>query len=438
MVPFADILAYEQSVKDTLRPSDHVVELLKYYSDLIALSRSRSQKQPYQKTVRDGGGRRPSGGRTGRRGDGGGGGRGSRGGDIGRHMNRNRNRDARFSNSFSGRDSSWRGGGGARDERDGRRRGNSRGNYGSYNHGHGHGGSGGGHGDSEGGWVRSEKGGRRARARARKEESIARKAEAAGFTVTRLSHLESDNDVILNKIRVAMNKMSETNQKRIQLEVLSALQDVPEASDNPLATECFMSIIHMCCSNRYFVKQYAGIFAYILQQNPHMGRIWKGWTGTDRGADSRAHEFTSIPDTDSRAHEFTSIPDTVRYIDGEEDYDAFCKENKRHERFATFLLLLSELQRENMVGEDYIASLLEKLFETTMDRFGKERNTANNYVSNVLCKMWNDVLSSVNERKGVWADFLDRWREFMAGDLSPYPAFPRKSRFAMEDLLSKY
>lgn len=399
MVQFADILAYEASVKGGLRPSDHVAELLKYYDGLIRAS--RQQKRPYQGGGGGGGGRRGDrhgrGQHDGRRHGGHGGGR------VDRHGGRDRRDRGRRgfrddlpasrggSNSFSGRETSWR------DKA-----------------------------ADSGGWERSEKGGRRARAKARREaaaERADRAADAAGFTVTRLQHMESDDEVILNKVRVAMNKLSETNQARIQMEVLAAMQDVPADPSAKLAQDCFNSIVELCYSNRYFVDQYAGIFAYILKQNRTMAAIWARWTARES----------------EREAAVTGIPRGARYIDGEEDYDAFCREVKQHEQYATYLLLLERLSSgddPDRVPAAYVAGELERLFALTLERFKEERGTANNYVSNVLCKMWCDVLANVSRRAGVWEDYLARWREFMGGDLSGYTAFPRKSRFAFEALLS--
>lgn len=261
------------------------------------------------------------------------------------------------------------------------------------------------------------------------------KQTTQGFKVTKLQHIEDDDEIILNKIRVAMNKLSDTNTTQIKMEVLSALMELEKETITPLSIKCFNVIFSLCFSNLYFVDNYCTIFQFILDKVTSLRMIWDNIM-KEYETSSLDNTLTSYDEVQTSIFTFYN---RIQYFDSDEQYDDFCKENKRTKQYMSFIIFMTILNQKGYMNDECIGKLMNDFYVTTTTSLLNTKSSKNNYIANTLCSIWLEFLKyykNKDETNEIYVEYHSNWKDIMeTHKTTKYPCFTRKTQFTFEDLL---
>lgn len=156
------------------------------------------------------------------------------------------------------------------------------------------------------------------------------------FKVTKIVENNSSLDEITNKLRTQLNKLTSENFNKTSIQIV----DIVESTNNDsLIREQLCKLIFETSSqNGFYSEVYAQLCKVLIEK------------------------FDTMKDQlESQYDNFKDIYNNVTYVDPEEDYDLFCKNNKFGESRLSIGKFFVHLMNLNLIDYNEIMALIEQL-----------------------------------------------------------------------------
>lgn len=147
-----------------------------------------------------------------------------------------------------------------------------------------------------------------------------------------------ENEINQDKIRELLNKLTNNNYKELSDEIINNIKHFIYTQNDMILMDFGISIFEISSINKFWVKLYAKLFNKLISNFPKMHNIC-------------VNHYTIL----------LKIFDVIEFGD-ENDYDEFCRINKENDKRRALVSFYTELYKYEILGNDEITQLLEKLF----------------------------------------------------------------------------
>lgn len=209
----------------------------------------------------------------------------------------------------------------------------------------------------------------------RKEANIKKKLwnQPKKFQKTVIIQNTSEEDLIFNNIRNALNKISENNYES-QLEIIMLNIDKCDGIDKVV-----QRIYTIACNNKIFSELYAKIYNTLNKKNPLFGN----------------EVFKMIEN-------YKTVMKKIKYIDPNEDYDNYCMYTKNNDMMRASLLFYIHLFKYCLLKREQIIDIILFIIEEIKTSYTVENKTNENEELvehlHILCKNMNIKMSDKYEQ----------------------------------------
>jgi len=163
-------------------------------------------------------------------------------------------------------------------------------------------------------------------------------ANNTSFEKTSFAIKNDENEINQDKIRELLNKLTNNNYDEISDEIINNLQHFIYTQNDMILMDFGKSIFQVSSINKFWVKLYAKLFNKLILVFPKMKQIC-------------INEYNNL----------LNIFENIEF-GNEENYDEFCRINKDNEKRRGLLSFYTELYKHNILGNDELKKLIEKLF----------------------------------------------------------------------------
>lgn len=175
-----------------------------------------------------------------------------------------------------------------------------------------------------------------------------------------------ENEINQDKIRELLNKLTNNNYKELSDEIINNIKHFIYTQNDMILMDFGISIFEISSINKFWVKLYAKLFNKLISNFPKMHNIC-------------VNHYTIL----------LKIFDVIEFGD-ENDYDEFCRINKENDKRRALVSFYTELYKYEILGNDEITQLLEKLFNLM-------KNTENKRVFEEVFENIAIVLNEIGE-----------------------------------------
>tara|TARA_R110002073_G_scaffold24012_4_gene81310 strand:- start:2583 stop:3545 length:963 start_codon:yes stop_codon:yes gene_type:complete len=192
-------------------------------------------------------------------------------------------------------------------------------------------------------FKRRERGERGERERPQKNRITSKDwEEMRNFKKTELVKSETRVDKVIDDIRLALNKVTETNFSSIKEEIIALLEKAltVEHSEDDLL-KIGKSIFEIGSMNKFWTELYAKLYKDLLGIFPVMKGI---------------SEINFI--------NFGKLFDNIRYVSPDENYDLFCEINNENDRRKGMSSFFVNLMGQNIISGQSLGLIVENLVNT--------------------------------------------------------------------------
>jgi len=175
-----------------------------------------------------------------------------------------------------------------------------------------------------------------------------------------------ENEINQDKIRELLNKLTNNNYKELSEEIINNIKHFIYTQNDMILMDFGISIFEISSINKFWVKLYAKLFNKLISNFPKMHNIC-------------VNHYTIL----------LKIFDVIEFGD-ENDYDEFCRINKENDKRRALVSFYTELYKYEILGNDEITQLLEKLFNLM-------KNTENKRVFEEVFENIAIVLNEIGE-----------------------------------------
>jgi hypothetical protein len=156
------------------------------------------------------------------------------------------------------------------------------------------------------------------------------------FKATKILDEKTEIDVQINTIRSYLNKITDKNYIQYRNDIFDIVDVISEEEMNKVGKHIF----DIASTIRFYSKQYADLYADLIQKNEIMNTIFK-------------ENFSG----------FLDLFNNINFIEPTKDYDLFCKYNKENEKRRALSAFFVNLMKNKVISEEQIIDIIEKLFD---------------------------------------------------------------------------
>ncbi len=163
--------------------------------------------------------------------------------------------------------------------------------------------------------------------------------EMRNFKKTTIVKSETHVDKVIDDIRLALNKITESNFASIKEDIITILEKalLVEHSDDDLL-KIAESIFEIGSMNKFWTELYAKLYKELLDTFPIM-----------KGISER--NFVN----------FGKLFDNIRYASPDDDYDLFCQVNKENDRRKAISSFFVNLMGQNIISGNSLGAIIDIL-----------------------------------------------------------------------------
>ena len=224
------------------------------------------------------------------------------------------------------------------------------------------------------------------------------------FKATKIEKKEGA-DLLMNEIRVCLNKISNKNYEQQRDAIFKCIQEVLEEQDGEVQLKnvkmIAQSIFDIASSNKFYSEIYAGLYRELIEKYAFFS------------------EYISNVIT-----EYYEGIDKIEFVDSNKDYDKYCENNKLNDKrkaMSTFIvnLMKQQILNKNEVLE-LIISIQNKIIEN-IDVEGKtnwiDEVTENLYILISLVAQDQDtVIGSIEEQVSTIRSNIELFSKYKVKD----------------------
>jgi len=221
-------------------------------------------------------------------------------------------------------------------------------------------------------------------------------------------------DKTINNIRICLNKISPKNvdtQYDILLENIRNIFGLYDL-ESPEIKKTISTIFDICSLNKFYSEIYAGIYSKLILQYPIF------------------YDFLCSHFTDNFLVSFAKI----KYINSNDDYDAFCLYNKENDNRKANTMFFIHLMKLSVFEKSSIIKCIQQLLEHMFNGIKEEGrvNEMEEITENIYIFMKNTAEELSSEQE--WDDIMDKIQELAQMKHNLYPSISNRAIFKYMDI----
>ena len=233
--------------------------------------------------------------------------------------------------------------------------------------------------------------------------------ELRNFKITKLEKKVNDTDIIVDKIRSNLNKLTKDNYELIKTEIIDLINNDVDTNKEMLK-EVVTCIFDIGKTNFFWSDIYAKLYKD-LSDKFHLNEIYKVDINT-----------------------YTELFKDIEYVDPDDDYNSFCKNNKINENRKAFSKFLTFIMMEGLIE----VSIVKKIVVDLLSKFNTFLNDKNKV--HELDEVVANILIFATFDNGCLCELKlnDKIEEISNMNSKTYPGLTQKIVFKCCDFVDEY
>lgn len=229
------------------------------------------------------------------------------------------------------------------------------------------------------------------------------------FKITKLEKKVNDTDIIVDKIRSNLNKLTKDNYELIKTEIIDLINNDVDTNKEMLK-EVVTCIFDIGKTNFFWSDIYAKLYKD-LSDKFHLNEIYKVDINT-----------------------YTELFKDIEYIDPDDDYNSFCKNNKINENRKAFSKFLTFIMMEGLIEVSIVKNIVVDLL-SKFNTFLNDKNKVHELdevVANIL------IFATFDNGCLCELKLNDKIEEISNMNSKTYPGLTQKIVFKCCDFVDEY
>jgi len=233
--------------------------------------------------------------------------------------------------------------------------------------------------------------------------------ELRNFKITKLEKKVNDTDIIVDKIRSNLNKLTKDNYELIKTEIIDLINNDVDTNKEMLK-EVVTCIFDIGKTNFFWSDIYAKLYKD-LSDKFHLNEIYKV-------------DITT----------YTELFKDIEYVDPDDDYNHFCKNNKINENRKAFSKFLTFIMMEGLIE----VSIVKNIVVDLLNKFNTFLNDKNKV--HELDEVVANILIFATFDNGCLCELKlnDKIEEISNMNSKAYPGLTQKIVFKCCDFVDEY
>ena len=229
------------------------------------------------------------------------------------------------------------------------------------------------------------------------------------FKITKLEKKVNDTDIIVDKIRSNLNKLTKDNYELIKTEIIDLINNDVDTNKEMLK-EVVTCIFDIGKTNFFWSDIYAKLYKD-LSDKFHLNEIYKVDINT-----------------------YTELFKDIEYVDPDDDYNSFCKNNKINENRKAFSKFLTFIMMEGLIEVSIVKNIVVDLL-SKFNTFLNDKNKVHELdevVANIL------IFATFDNGCLCELKLNDKIEEISNMNSKAYPGLTQKIVFKCCDFVDEY
>ena len=229
------------------------------------------------------------------------------------------------------------------------------------------------------------------------------------FKITKLEKKVNDTDIIVDKIRSNLNKLTKDNYELIKTEIIDLINNDVDTNKEMLK-EVVTCIFDIGKTNFFWSDIYAKLYKD-LSDKFHLNEIYKVDINT-----------------------YTELFKDIEYVDPDDDYNSFCKNNKINENRKAFSKFLTFIMIEGLIEVSIVKNIVVDLL-SKFNTFLNDKNKVHELdevVANIL------IFATFDNGCLCELKLNDKIEEISNMNSKTYPGLTQKIVFKCCDFVDEY
>ena len=229
------------------------------------------------------------------------------------------------------------------------------------------------------------------------------------FKITKLEKKVNDTDIIVDKIRSNLNKLTKDNYELIKTEIVDLINNDVDTNKEMLK-EVVTCIFDIGKTNFFWSDIYAKLYKD-LSDKFHLNEIYKVDINT-----------------------YTELFKDIEYVDPDDDYNSFCKNNKINENRKAFSKFLTFIMIEGLIEVSIVKNIVVDLL-SKFNTFLNDKNKVHELdevVANIL------IFATFDNGCLCELKLNDKIEEISNMNSKTYPGLTQKIVFKCCDFVDEY
>jgi len=233
--------------------------------------------------------------------------------------------------------------------------------------------------------------------------------ELRNFKITKLEKKVNDTDIIVDKIRSNLNKLTKDNYELIKTEIIDLINNDVDTNKEMLK-EVVTCIFDIGKTNFFWSDIYAKLYKD-LSDKFHLNEIYKVDINT-----------------------YTELFKDIEYVDPDDDYNSFCKNNKINENRKAFSKFLTFIMMEGLIEVSIVKNIVVDLL-SKFNTFLNDKNKVHE-----LDEVVTNILIFATFDNGCLCELKlnDKIEEISNMNSKTYPGLTQKIVFKCCDFVDEY
>jgi len=229
------------------------------------------------------------------------------------------------------------------------------------------------------------------------------------FKITKLEKKENATDIIVDKIRSNLNKLTKDNYELIKTEIIDLINNDVDTNKEMLK-EVVTCIFDIGKTNFFWSDIYAKLYKD-LSDKFHLNEIYKVDINT-----------------------YTELFKDIEYVDPDDDYNSFCKNNKINENRKAFSKFLTFIMMEGLIEVSIVKNIVVDLL-SKFNTFLNDKNKVHE-----LDEVIANILIFATFDNGCLCELKlnDKIEEISNMNSKAYPGLTQKIVFKCCDFVDEY
>ena len=229
------------------------------------------------------------------------------------------------------------------------------------------------------------------------------------FKITKLEKKVNDTDIIVDKIRSNLNKLTKDNYELIKTEIIDLINNDVDTNKEMLK-EVVTCIFDIGKTNFFWSDIYAKLYKD-LSDKFHLNEIYKVDINT-----------------------YTELFKDIEYVDPDDDYNSFCRNNKINENRKAFSKFLTFIMMEGLIEVSIVKNIVIDLL-SKFNTFLNDKNKVHELdevVANIL------IFATFDNGCLCELKLNDKIEEISNMNSKAYPGLTQKIVFKCCDFVDEY